>query len=107
MQWAPGLQLNAGQLIWYESALYSVKEAHQSTVWAPELYTPVAKPDIGGSGDENVLEWVQPSGPIDAYNTGDRVKHQGAIYVCLHNNVMSEPSLTSEDWEVYSHVRQS
>lgn len=102
-QWAPGLSLTAGQLVWYDATLFSVVQSHTSQAdWlpsgVPSLYTPLNKTNIGG--DAVLGDWVQPSGPLDAYNMGDRVRYDGKTWECRAYNVVHAPGVEPGQWEV-------
>lgn len=43
-------------------------------------------------------EWVQPTGAHDAYNTGDKVSHNGKHWVCTMNACVYEPGVFG--WDV-------
>lgn len=44
-----------------------------SVVKTPALWTEVAKPG-------EIPVWRQPTGAQDAYNTGDKVRHDGSVW---------------------------
>lgn len=77
--------------------LYKVLTEHQKqSTWAPDvspsLFVRIAK--------EEIPEWVQPQGSTDAYMIGDKVKHNGFVWISLVDNNVWEPSdATPTLWE--------
>lgn len=50
--------------------------------------------------DDEILDWVQPLGAHDAYNTGDKVKHNGFIWTSkVDGNVWEPTEANSTLWE--------
>lgn len=63
-----------GDRLWYDGKLYKVVQGHTiQSDWTPDvtanLYTEVSI--------EEIPDWVQPVGASDAYNVGDKVRHNG------------------------------
>ena len=54
--------------------------------------------DDTGSGSDAPAEWVQPAGAHDAYNTGDRVTYNGAVWVCTADGNVYAPGVYG--WEM-------
>jgi hypothetical protein len=72
-----------------------------ANVWAPGTYgwrrTLIEPPPVY---DPNVVpDWVQPLGSEDAYQIGDRVTHNGQIWVSTHANNVWEPGVFGWDVE--------
>ncbi len=54
----------------------------------------------GNSGEEDeVSEFLQPTGASDAYQVGDRVLFDGKVYVCLVPNCVWSPLSLPSAWE--------
>lgn len=54
-----------------------------------------------GSGEQE--EWppyVQPTGAHDAYNTGDKVTHNGKRYICQMDGCVWAPDVYPNAWEL-------
>lgn len=50
--------------------------------------------------DDEILDWVQPLGAHDAYNTGDKVKHNGFVWTSkVDGNVWEPTEANSTLWE--------
>lgn len=76
--------------------LYQVLLDHTSTAeWAPDAAASLYK--AIGVTEEGYPEWVQPIGSSDAYNTGDIVSHNGALYKSTCDNNVWEPGVYG--WE--------
>ena len=84
--WAAGKAYKTGKIVKYgvnadgETQLYTVLQDHTSQEdWkpdtAPSLYKKV------GFTDSGIPIWTQPLGASDAYNSGDKVSHNGQEWV--------------------------
>ena len=77
-QWQAGMSYQAGHL-------YRVVQSHTSQAgWpmdsTPALYTPLG---VTAEDPDAIPEWVQPTGTQDAYQTGDKVRYAGEVYISL------------------------
>lgn len=82
-----------GQRVQYDGTLYTVLQAHTSQAgWkptaAPSLFAKVLIPD-----PSVVPEWEQPDS-TNPYMKGDKVKHNGKVWVSLVDNNVWEPGVT-------------
>lgn len=82
-----------GQRVQYDGTLYTVLQAHTSQAgWkptaAPSLFAKVLIPD-----PTVVPEWEQPDS-TNPYMKGDKVKHNGKVWVSLVDNNVWEPGVT-------------
>ena len=89
--WKVGVSYEMGDRVRYEEVLYKVLQNHVSQAdWTPDiavsLYVNIADPQ------EEFPEWVQPTGGHDAYNTGDKVSHNGKHWESLIDANVWEPS---------------
>ena len=81
--------------------LYKVVQAHTSQEdWKPDatpaLYTPI------GLTEEGYPIWSKPTGAHDAYNIGDIVDYNGALYKSLIDGNVYSPEEYPAGWEVYT-----
>lgn len=53
----------------------------------------------GRTAAPEAMEFVQPTGAHDAYNTGDRVAYDGAVYKCLIDSNVWAPDVYPAGWE--------
>ena len=79
--------------------LYRVEQGHVSQEdWLPSenraLYTPI------GLTEEGYPVWSRPTGGHDAYNIGDIVDYNGALYKSLMNGNTYSPDEYPAGWEV-------
>lgn len=79
--------------------LYRVVQEHTSQVdWTPDitksLYTPI------GLNAKGYPVWSQPTGSHDAYNTGDIVDYNGALYKSLIDGNVYSPEAYPQGWEM-------
>lgn len=99
-----GASYRANELLVYGSnavgdpQLYRVVQGHTSQAdWLPSetpaLYTPV------GLNDEGYPVWSKPTGAHDAYNTGDIVDYNGALYKSLMDGNVYSPEEYPAGWE--------
>lgn len=92
--WVTDKWYEASERIRYGEKLYRCVQAHTSQAsWVPDitpaLWTPVSI--------EEWPEWVQPTGAQDAYNTGDKVSHNGKHWISIYDANTWEPSVFG--WE--------
>ena len=98
--WREGETYGAGVRVQHDGVLYRVLQAHISqTGWepsaAPSLFAKVLIPD-----PDAVPEWEQPDS-TNGYAKGDKVAHNGSIWVSLVDNNVWEPSEAVPTlWEV-------
>ena len=69
------------------------------TLWenVPIENEPVEEPEV--PEEPTVPEFVQPTSPEDAYNTGDRVLFNGLIYESLIDNNVWSPEAYPQGWQ--------
>lgn len=80
--------------------LFRVVQAHISQLdWMPNI-TPSLYSPIGLNEDGHPV-WSQPTGAHDAYNEGDIVDYNGALYVSKINGNVYSPDAYPEGWELY------
>ena len=82
--------------------------AHGGKVWRSLIAANVWEPGVSGWRESVLMPpsgeiplppaWVQPTGGHDAYNLGDRVTHNGQIWVSTINANVWEPGVYG--WEV-------
>lgn len=76
--WEADVSYAVGERIKYNSKLYRCVQAHTSQIgWEPPV-TPALWVRTVPDGD--IPDWVQPTGVQDAYNKGDKVKHNGSTW---------------------------
>lgn len=88
-----GVAYAKGQRVQYDGVLYTVLQNHTSQAgWkptaAPSLFAKVLIPD-----PSVVPEWEQPDS-TNPYMKGDKVKHNGKVWVSLVDNNVWEPGVT-------------
>jgi len=90
--WEPGVSYSIGNIRRYEEKLYQCIQAHVSQQdWTPPVATSLWK-NIADPAEE-WPEWAQPIGAADAYQTGDKVKHNNKHWVSTANNNVWEPGV--------------
>lgn len=81
--------------------LYQVLQAHTSSAeWTPDTSASLYK--AIGITAEGYPEWVQPLGATDAYNTGDIVSYNGALYQSTIDGNVWAPDAYPAGWVVYT-----
>lgn len=76
--WAVDISYAVGERVQYDSKLYRCVQAHTSQEgWEPPV-TPALWVRTAQEGE--IPEWIQPTGAQDAYNKGDKVKHNGSTW---------------------------
>lgn len=76
---------------------------HDGKTWESLVANNVWEPSVSGwrevAEDGEVPEWVAPSGAHDAYQTGDRVAFEGAVYRSLIDGNTWSPADYPQGWE--------
>ena len=84
------------------SKAYNV-EAELDRIWVAireieakiaDMPDPEPKPE-----PEDIPEWVQPTGAHDAYQTGDKVRYKGHVYVSLIDGNVWSPEAYPQGWQ--------
>lgn len=96
--WQTGADYAVGVRVRYGDKLYRCEQAHRSQEdWTPDatpaLWTEVAKPG-------EIPEWRQPTGAQDAYNKGDKVRHNDAVWTSDVDGNVWEPGVYGWTMEV-------
>lgn len=87
--WNPGQEYAAGDRCRYQTDAYQVIQAHKAQPdWTPDMVPALYKKIVV----EGIPEWVQPTGAHDAYNRGDKVKHNGDTWESLIDGNVWEPT---------------
>lgn len=89
--WTLDMDYTVGLRVRYGDKLYRCEQAHRSQDdWTPDatpaLWTEVAKPG-------EIPEWKQPTGAQDAYNKGDKVRHNDAVWTSDVDGNVWEPGV--------------
>lgn len=90
--WVPDVSYTVGQMRQYNGKLYRCITAHTSQAdWTPDtavsLWVAVADPA------EEYPAWSQPIGAHDAYDTGDKVSHNGKRWMSTVDDNVWEPGV--------------
>lgn len=86
--WKADKAVIVGERLQYNHVLYKCVQAHTTQVgWEPEV-TPALWVRV--SVDE-WPDWIQPQGAADAYNTGDKVTHNGKHWISKVDANVWEP----------------
>lgn len=77
-EWAADISYAVGKRVRYDDKLYRCVQAHTSQ----EGWEPPNVPSlwVRTAAEGDIPEWVQPTGAHDAYNTGDKVTHNGKTW---------------------------
>lgn len=87
--WVAEKSYAVGDRVRDDGKLYRCVQAHTSQEgWEPHS-TPALW--VRTSPEGEIPEWEQPTGAQDAYNTGDKVKHNGKTWVSLVDGNVWEP----------------
>ena len=81
--------------------LYQVLQDHTSAAeWTPD--TAVSLYKAIGVTETCYPVWVQPLGATDAYNTGDIVSYNGALYISTIDGNVWAPDAYPAGWKAYA-----
>ena len=107
--WKLGKAYTVGEFLTYgvngvgDPQLYKVVQAHTSQAdWRPDA-TPSLYVAIG-LDEQGYPVWSQPTGAHDAYNKGDIVNYNGALYQSLIDGNVYSPLDYPAGWAVYTEV---
>lgn len=95
-QWEAGISYLTGARISDEAGnLYRVVQDHVSQADWPIEDTPALYTRLGVTVEDPdaIPDWVQPAGAHDAYQTGDKVRYGGKIYVSTADNNVWAPGV--------------
>lgn len=105
--WSDGKAYTVGDFVTYgensvgDPQLYKVVQAHTSQAdWKPDI-TPALYVAIG-LDEQGYPVWSQPTGAHDAYNKGDIVDYNGALYQSLIDGNVHSPDVYPAVWEKYT-----
>lgn len=83
--------------------------AHNGKIWRSTTPANVWEPGVSGwreesspdpeTGEVTVPDFVQPTGGHDAYNTGDRVTFEGAVYESIIDGNVWSPTAHPLGWK--------
>lgn len=95
-KWVPDADYSVGDRRRYGGVLYRCLQAHHSIeTWNPvdavSLWTKVLIPD-----PEVIYDWEQPDS-TNPYMTGDKVRHNGSIWISTIDNNVWEPGVYGWD----------
>lgn len=96
-RWSPdGVAYVTGTRLYYNGVLYKVLQDHTSQAsWnpsdAPSLFAKVLIPD-----PQVIPEWEQPES-TNPYMTGDKVRHNGKVWISTIDNNVWEPGVYGWD----------
>ena len=77
--WEADRNYQAGYRVRFDGFLWKCLQAHRSQEgWEPGA-APSLWSKVGDPGE--IPEWVQPTGAHDAYSKGDKVRHDGKVWV--------------------------
>ena len=107
--WELGKSYSVGEFLTYgvngvgDPQLYKVVQSHTSQAdWKPDV-TPALYVAIG-LDEQGYPVWSQPTGAHDAYNKGDIVNYNGALYQSLIDGNVYSPLDYPAGWAVYTEV---
>lgn len=105
--WIEGKTYAVGDFLTYgknsvgDPQLYKVVQVHTSQAdWKPDT-TPALYVAIG-LDEKGYPVWSQPTGAHDAYNKGDIVDYNGALYQSLIDGNTYSPDAYPAGWELYT-----
>jgi hypothetical protein len=96
LEWISNEYVYVGWKRVYSGITYEVIQEHLTQFsWVPPLTLNVLWKTVS----VGIPDWVQPTGAQDAYNIGDQVKFEGAVYESLINANVWSPSVYPAGWQ--------
>lgn len=88
-RWTVGKTYIVGERVRFAGELYKCLLPHTSqSTWTPDTAY-----SLWGPVRVGIPDWVQPTGSTDAYNKGDKVKHNGKTWVSDVDSNVWEPGV--------------
>lgn len=99
LEWIPNEKVYEGWKRVYEGLTYTVIQEHMTqTDWPPNLVIGTLWELDKSDAELEVLPWVQPTGAHDAYNIGDQVIFENAVWESVINANTWSPSTYPVGW---------
>ena len=97
--WAVDKCYEVGDRVLYNDILWKCIQAHTSQEdWTPDVSASLwSRTGQNPENPDATPEWIQPTGAQDAYQTGDKVTHNGYVWVSTTDNNVWEPGVYG--WE--------
>ena len=96
--WTVGLNVETGIVYRYDNQLYRTIQTHVTqSDWTPDIVPALFALATPPSA---IADWVQPAGAHDAYQIGDRVLFEGAVYESLIDANVWSPTAYPAGWQV-------
>lgn len=93
--WKTDTAYTTGERLRYGEKLYKVLQNHTSQAdWTPDVAVSLF---VEVTPEGVIPEWKQPTGAQDAYAKGDKVKHNGSVWISTVDNNVWEPGVYG--WE--------
>lgn len=93
-EWEVGSSYVTGDIRRYNDDLYrSLQASTGAAEHTPDIATSLWKKILPAEEPGGYLPWVQPLGATDAYNTGDKVTHNGKTWESTCDNNVWEPGV--------------
>lgn len=90
-KWEPGVEVTVDKRLQHAGKLYKVIQPHMTQAgWEPDI-TPALFTEIARPGE--IPDWKQPTGAQDAYQAGDKVRHNGQIWESTVDANVWEPGV--------------
>lgn len=103
--WLPSITMNVGERYRYNDKLYKVLQQHVSQYgWEPDK-APSLFARILTSENSEPIEWEQPNS-TNGYAIGDKVIHNGKVWVSTANDNVWEPGVLGAPWEIESNEEE-
>lgn len=89
-KWEVGVEQVTGERVLYNSVLYKILTTHVAQEdWAPDV-SPSLFAEVLIPNEDEIPEWKQPDS-TNPYMSGDKVSHNGSIWVSIVDNNVWEP----------------
>jgi len=95
LEWIANERVAIGDIRIYNDIKYEVIQAHITQ----ETWTPDVTAALWTYYTDDISEWVQPTGAHDAYNIGDKVIFENAVWESLIDANTWSPTVYPAGWE--------
>ena len=98
--WSVNNNYKVDERVRYNGILYRVLQEHTAQAdWTPLMATSLFARVLNETENDVIPEWTQPDS-TNGYMNGDRVIHNGIIYVSTADNNIWEPNTVGAPWSI-------
>jgi hypothetical protein len=99
-QWKSGVEYKVNERIRYNNVLYTILQEHTSQEdWRPDIVNSLYARVLRSWEEDMIPTWEQPES-TNGFMIGDKVYHNGLLYISTADNNIWEPGIGNTPWEL-------